>query len=188
MISGKAKGRPLKAPSGNKTRPTADRVKEAVFNVLSPYLAGSHVLDVFAGSGGLGIEALSREAASAVFLEADRKALAIIKENIAKTDLDNALVIGGDSLKSLALLQNSGQGYLFDLVFLDPPYNKGLLLPVLQALQDSRLLAEEAIIVVETAAKLEENFACSYYRQVKSSRYGDTQIIYLLNERSAQSG
>ena len=121
VISGTARSVPLLSREGLDTRPTSDRVKEAVFNVLQFEIEGRSVLDLFGGSGQMAIEALSRGAASAVFVDQSKAAVALVKKNLEKTKLTGGRVVQGDSIAFL-----SGPGK-FDLVFLDPPYDSGLL-------------------------------------------------------------
>lgn len=126
IIAGTAHGQPIKAPAGRNTRPTTDRVREAIFSALTPFLAEAKVLDAFAGSGALGLEALSRGAAQAVFCEQARAAQIVIKENLVRTKLDKqAVLLGGLAEQQLARLAEKRPA--FDIVLLDPPYNKGLI-------------------------------------------------------------
>lgn len=180
VIAGKAKGRQLKAPKGQETRPTAARVKEAIFSVLSQRLPGSHVLDAFAGSGALGIEALSRGAAKAVFIEESTAGAAVIKENIAKSGFsEQSRVYTGDFLRIIKSWPSQGRER-FELVFLDPPYNKGLIAKSLSALADREILAEDALIVIETSAAAREYAQENgFFETIKESKYGDTAVIYL---------
>lgn len=189
IIAGKAKGHPIKAPKGRHTRPTADRIKEAVFSVLAPYIPGSRILDAFAGSGALGLEALSRGASQAVFIEADSSASRILSENLRHLGFqDQGRVLKGDSLKIIPRLKQRYQEEGFQLVFLDPPYNKGFLDKALKALVSGAILAPDAILVLETSSKVREPFETEGFAIIKESQYGDTAIIYLARERSAGYG
>lgn len=123
VITGSARGTSLKTLEGDTTRPTSEKVKEAIFSALQFELEGRRILDLFAGSGQMGIEALSRGAESAIFVDSDKNAVKIIKENLEKTKLsDQAQVFQGDSLAFLSMT-----GKIFDIVFVDPPYQTGLL-------------------------------------------------------------
>jgi 16S rRNA (guanine966-N2)-methyltransferase len=125
VITGSARGASLKAPEGLDTRPTGEKVKEAVFSMLQFELEGRRVLDLFAGSGQLGIEALSRGAASAVFVDSGRAALDAVKQNVEHVRFtDRARIINSDCVTYLASLAARGES--FDIVFIDPPYGKGL--------------------------------------------------------------
>ena len=131
------------------TRPTTDRIKETLFNMLSPYLYDCIFLDLFAGSGGIGIEALSRGAMEAVFVEKNPKAMACIRENLKYTRLDRkALTISSDVMTALYRLEGEKQ---FDFIFMDPPYNQELEKKVLEYLADSQLLSDEGVIIVEAS-------------------------------------
>lgn len=171
VISGRARGLKLLAPDGLGTRPTTDRVKESVFNILMPYIPCENILDLFSGSGGMGIEALSRGCKACVFVEKDKNALGIIHKNLEKARfLNEASVIAGDAFDYLKVCKIK-----FDLIFLDPPYNKGLLKPVFDSIYNNNLLRDNGVIVVETEISgetVEDNrFDC-----IKLARYGKTVI------------
>ena len=151
IVSGCARGTALIPPPDSRTRPTADRIKEDLFNIIAPSVAGSYFLDLYSGTGQIGIEALSRGAARAVFIESDKRAVELIHKNIAKSKLGDATVIRSDALRALRREDLSDQP--FDIVFLDPPYEKDELSEVLQALTDSRQLRDEALIIAEQAVK-----------------------------------
>ncbi len=155
IIAGSLRGRSLATPTGAATRPTADRVRQALFDMLAhtawagDALQGG-VVDAFAGTGALGLEALSRGAARAVFLERDRAALACVAANIASCRMTpRALALGGDALRPPALRPGWGGA---GLVFLDPPYGDGLAAPALSALLASGWVAPAALAVAEVAA------------------------------------
>lgn len=149
VIAGSAKRLQLKTLDGLDTRPTTDRIKETLFNMLSPYLYDCIFLDLFAGSGGIGIEALSRGAMEAVFVEKNPKSMACIKENLKHTKLERkALTISSDVMTALYRLEGEKQ---FDYIFMDPPYGQELEKTVLTYLSDSSLLAEEGVIIVEAS-------------------------------------
>ncbi|MCL2816816.1 MAG: 16S rRNA (guanine(966)-N(2))-methyltransferase RsmD [Clostridiales bacterium] len=174
IIAGQAKGRRLAAPAGAFTRPTAGRVKEAIFSVLAAKTAGAVVLDAFAGTGALGLEALSRGAERAVFLEKTRAACESIRGNIRACGFeDKAILFPGDSLRNMPKLKEP-----FDLVFIDPPYTKGLLVPALRLVFGTLLLADGAVVVVETDAEGAEYLKALPLDILKESRYGDTWVIY----------
>ena len=157
VVSGNYGGRPLKTLDGKTTRPTSDKVRGAIFNMIGPYFEGGRVLDLFAGSGGLSIEAVSRGMDSAVLVERDRKAQAIIRENISMTK-------EADKFQLLAMEANQALGQLtgtFDVVFLDPPYAKEEIMDNIQQLCQRMLLAEDVMVVCETdkAVDLPEEIA-----------------------------
>ena len=171
VISGKARGLKLLAPEGMDTRPTTDRVKESVFNILMPYLPADSVLDLFAGSGAMGIEALSRYCGCCVFVENNRVSLDIIHKNINKAGLsDISKVVQCDALSFLSSA-NSG----FDLIFLDPPYNKGFLKPVFKLIHEKNLLNPDGVIVCETEYN-GETISDADFECIKQAKYGKTVI------------
>lgn len=148
VISGTAKGTVLYSLEGDATRPTLDRVKEALFNILQMDLQETEVLDLFSGSGALGIECLSRGAKKAVFCDKSRHAMEIIKKNLEKTHLTkNAITIQEDYQKALDLLQNE---YQFDFIFLDPPYTKDCVKVATDKIIAQGLLKEDGTIIIET--------------------------------------
>lgn len=149
VISGSVKGLKLFTLEGMNTRPTTDRVKENLFNIIAPYIPGSNVLDLFAGTGSLGIEALSRGANSAVFCDQNKQSIDIIKKNLQHTKLtEKSEVFLGEAqlmLKKLSQLSKK-----FDIIFLDPPYLKKIVPSILQNLEHYGVLDEKFIISVET--------------------------------------
>jgi len=154
VIAGKARRLLLETPAGLATRPTSDKIKETLFNILQPSLSGANFLDLFAGSGGIGIEALSRGARYACFVDHSRDALRCIKNNLNHTKLaDDATVYGMDWRS--ALLRMETEKRKFDVVFIDPPYDSTLAEDALRALAGSGLLNEDALVVVETSLKKE---------------------------------
>jgi len=170
IIAGSLKGHGIAAPKGTATRPTGDRVREAAYNLIGP-VADAAVLDLFAGSGAMGIEALSRGARRCVFVESDRTAAKVIDANLAKLRLTGALVLCKDAFQ--ALLEERAEARLYDLVLLDPPYG---VWPELQArLADALpgVLAPQGLLVVETAANLEPELPLTV---VTSRRYGSARI------------
>lgn len=172
VISGTARGTQLKTIEGLATRPTVDRVKEAIFSTIQFNIREANVLDAFAGSGALGIEALSRGASQATFVDASEACQRIILQNLEKTRLvDKAICLRGDILTLL-----KGQREAFDLVFLDPPYGQQWCGKVMQALVDYQLLSEDAIVIVEYNA--DELLAQNYgdLVQIKSYKYGNTEV------------
>lgn len=152
IIGGKHKRRNLLSVPGINTRPTTDRVRETLFNILSVDIPDACVLDIYAGTGAFGLEALSRGAKYAAFLEFNAKALSIIKKNIANLkEEQNSKVVRCDVTRKIAL-DDSFKGR-FDLVFMDPPYDKDMVKKTLINLRDSKLLANRAICVVEHSKK-----------------------------------
>lgn len=178
IVAGRHKGRKLAAPEGRGLRPTADRTRQAVFNILEHgiadfSLARARVLDAFAGTGAYGLEALSRGATQAVFIDVDAAALRILKSNIEALDEeDRAQVIKADVLKP------SRSAHGCDLAFLDPPYRQGLAEPALVALASAGWLAKNAVAVVEVSAK-EDFTAPESFAVVDERRYGAAKVYFL---------
>ena len=158
IVSGIYGGRPLKTLEGKTTRPTSDKVRGAIFSMIGPYFEGGRVLDLYAGSGGLSIEAVSRGMASAVLVERDRKAQSIVAENIQMTkEVGKFQLLKMDAER--ALEQASGE---FDLIFLDPPYAKEQIVADIEKMAEKELFSEDVMVVCETdkAVELPEEIAC----------------------------
>ena len=158
IVSGTYGGRPLKTLEGKTTRPTSDKVRGAMFNMIGPYFDGGRVLDLYAGSGGLSIEAVSRGMEQAVLVEKDRRAQGIIASNNQMTkESQKFQLLKMEAHQALSQLQGT-----FDLVFLDPPYAKEQIVADIEALAERDLLGEEVMVVCETdmAVDLPEEIAC----------------------------
>ena len=150
VIAGKARRLALKTVPGMETRPTTDRIKETLFNMIGADLIQTQFLDCFAGSGGIGIEALSRGASKAVFIEKNPKAVECIRENLSRTHLEEgALVLESDVIAGLKRLE--GRNYRFDLIFMDPPYGMELEKRVLEYLSGSPMVTEDTQIIIEAS-------------------------------------
>ena len=175
VITGTARGRRLKTPENYDIRPTTDNVKESLFNVLQFDIEGRRVLDLFAGTGQLGIECLSRGAASATFVDKDRKAVAIVKDNLKTCGLKGTGV-QGDALSFLA------EGRRFDLIFIDPPYDSGLYLPVLERINSVDILSDGGIIVCETRRETELPEMRAPYRKGREYAYGKVKLCLYTKE------
>ena len=155
VIAGSAKSMPLKTIPGMETRPTTDRIKETLFNILQPYLCQCRFLDIFAGSGGIGIEALSRGAGFCVFIEKNRKAVKIIEENLKFTKLEGrARVLSQDAAAALLFLEGEEP---FDCIFMNPPYGKSLEEQMLKILSNVSYVDQNTLIIVE--ASLDTDFS-----------------------------
>ena len=177
VVAGEYGGRRLKAVPGMKTRPTTDKVKEAMFNIIGPYLEGGQVLDLFAGSGGLSIEAVSRGADHATLVDRQYQAIKTIHENLSVTkEEDKFTVLKGDAYKMLNKLAKQEQG--FDYVFLDPPYKKQQILELMEKLKKLGLLNTDALIICETdqVADLPEELAD--FELIKKADYGITELTF----------
>jgi len=168
IITGSARGRRLKELEGMETRPTTDRVKEGMFSVLQFDIEGRRVLDLFAGTGQLGIECLSRGAASAVFVDRRADAVKLIRENLKITELsDRARVVSGDSMEYLKALREK-----FDLILLDPPYAEGLLEMAIAHIAKFDILAPHGIIVAEHPVDKALPALALPYKLHRTYRYG----------------
>lgn len=181
LISGSAGGIPLEVPK-SVTRPTQDRVRQAVFNMLGELISEARVLDLFAGSGALGLECLSRGATSALLVDQDRGACEVMKKNIAKTRLDGATVRQGDVFKTVAQLATASS--VFDLVFADPPYAHKPGDVDLSA----KLAAEESLqqiipaggnLILESLATRNTATFGQCWELVRERDYGSTRIVWL---------
>lgn len=168
VITGSARGRRLKELEGMETRPTTDRVKEGMFSALQFDIEGRRILDLFAGTGQLGIECLSRGAASAVFVDRRADAVKLIKENLKVTELqDRARVVAGDSMEYLKSLREK-----FDIILLDPPYAAGLLEAAIAHIARFDILAPHGIIVAEHPVEKVLPALEPPYRVHRTYRYG----------------
>ncbi len=179
VITGTAKGHKLKAVKGMDTRPTSDKLKGSIFNIIADRIEGSYVLDVFAGTGGLGIEALSRGAAGAVFMDKSAGCCSVIKENLAHTKLsDKAEVYVTDYAAGIEKLYKNGRK--FDLIILDPPYNKNFIQEALKIMINNDIMNENSVIVAEhsTSDKLPERIG--RLEAVDTRKYGDTSLTLFI--------
>ncbi|MGI6331970.1 MAG: 16S rRNA (guanine(966)-N(2))-methyltransferase RsmD [Zhaonellaceae bacterium] len=172
IISGKAKGHQIYAPKGFNTRPTSDRVRESLFNIIQPIIYDTNVLDLFAGTGALGIEALSRGAKHADFVEYWLPAVKIIRKNLNLTKLENQATVFYED--SIGFLKKSNSQY--DLVFVDPPYNTDLALQALNSLQERLKL--DGTIIVETGHIIEMPGTVGELSVQRKKTYGDTAIWF----------
>ncbi len=175
--TGSAKGKKLKTIPGIEVRPTSDKVKAAVFNTIGQDLTGSHFLDLFSGTGGMGIEALSRGADLSVFIEKNIVCVKIIYENLKITGLDQrAVLLKTDIFRGLAKLSRENKS--FDFIFLDPPYFKSLYIPVLEAISEGEFLKRDGFLIVEHSKQILMPEKVFSLEQGKIKKYGDTMITY----------
>ncbi len=182
VISGKVRGLKLNTPKNDDVRPTTDRVKESLFNIINSYIMDSEVLDLFAGTGSLGIECLSRGAAGCVFVDSSRESLQVVKSNIKKARMENESIVINttyqDAIKKLSI-----QNKKFDLIFMDPPYYKDMFVDALSRIGENNLLQEDGLIVVEHDSKeiLPEQIGNIIKTKIK--KYGNTTItLYQMEE------
>lgn len=169
IITGSLKGRRLKSPKNNDVRPTSDKVKEAIFDMLYPYIQDEFVcMDVFAGSGNLGLEAISRGAMMCYFSDSSRESLALVKENVKYCEVeDKAVLLSGDFKSNIKRVHDK-----IDIFFLDPPYADRLIPQAIKTIDESGNLSDNGIIVCEHSYKeeLPEEILC--YKAIKNRRYG----------------
>jgi 16S rRNA (guanine966-N2)-methyltransferase len=177
IIGGEWRGRKLRFPDVEGLRPTTDRVRETLFNWLAPVIHGARCLDLFAGSGALGLEALSRGAAEVIFVDSDRRAVQSLRENLALLKDERGSVVQADALSFLRAGPRT-----FDVVFLDPPFRKELLQPCLELLCHNDWLSETARLYLEVEQELGEPQLPAGWDMVRSKKAG--QVIYGLATRS----
>ena len=172
VITGSARGRKLKEPQGNAIRPTADAVKEAIFNICQFDVEGRKVLDLFAGTGQLGIEALSRGAAECVFVDSSRDSVRLVQENLRRCSL-TARVVQCDSLGFLR------SGEKFDLVFIDPPYGSGLDARAMEAVKAFDILSKGGIMICESRPETLLPEFPAEYGSSRVYRYGKIKLTFV---------
>jgi 16S rRNA (guanine966-N2)-methyltransferase len=170
IISGERKGHTIFAPKGRDTRPTSDRVRENVFNIVAPWVEDARVLDLYAGSGAMGLEALSRGAAAVVFVESDPDAVRAIERNLDKLRLTGATVVRTGATTGLA--QEASAGRQYDLVLADPPYAMTDYETLARYLP--RVLADDGLLVLESSARIEPELAGLAVRTTR--KYGSTRV------------
>jgi 16S rRNA (guanine(966)-N(2))-methyltransferase RsmD len=177
IIAGAYKGRRLATPRGDVTRPTADQVRIALMDTLMPWLPGARLLDLFAGAGGVGLEALSRGAAHATFVERDARAVAALRDNITTLGVAaSARVIRDDVLRALTSLARAGER--FGLVFLDPPYETDLTARTLAALGEGTVVADGGLVVAQHRTKRAPAEIAGMLRAFRTRRFGETTLTF----------
>ncbi len=175
ITGGQSKGRVLTSPTGMSIRPTTDRVREAVFNIIGQDLSGLKVLDLFAGTGVLGLEALSRGARHVVFIDKSQQAIKLIKKNLATCKFQNSgTVLKNDLKKGLPASHLKQQD--FDLVFLDPPYRKDLITPLLKKISTANILSHDSCVVAELSKNEILPKTIGNLKMTDTRLYGDTRI------------
>lgn len=182
VISGSARGLKLKAPEGLDTRPTIDRIKESLFNIIANDLYDIDFLDVYSGSGGIGIEALSRGARSAVFIDSAKKSIDVIEKNLKSSRLsDSATVLKSDVFD--AILKLGRENKKFDIIFMDPPYKKGLVEETLEAIKNSKILADDGFIIAEQSSD-EKEIDVDGFNVYRVKKYNKIKMTFLENDCS----
>ena len=181
VIGGNARGRRLKVPKGQTLRPTAARVKEALFNILPHDLSGAKALDLFAGTGNLTIEALSRGATAAILVDASAESGNAIRENVRRLDLtDRTKVLIMPVARALRLLK--GQGETFDLIFLDPPYERQWIDKTLKIIAQGELLRESGVLIAEHSIREKVEPRYDSLALHDQRRYGSTLLSFFKQE------
>lgn len=177
VIAGTARSLPLKTPEGMDTRPTTDRIKETLFNMLQSRIGRAVFIDVFSGSGGIGIEALSRGASKAYFIENNKKALACIQENLRFTKLDkSSMIINADACSAVRRITEAA-----DIIFMDPPYASGLDNIVLESLQNASCVNEDTLIIIEAALKKDSSeYEDLGFKVTKEKVYKTNKHVFLV--------
>lgn len=177
VIAGTARSLPLKTPEGLETRPTTDRIKETLFNMLQPYVPGSIFIDVFSGSGGIGIEALSRGAKKAYFIEWAPGAVSCIQHNLAFTKLeDRGILIKQDALAGLAGIREEAA----DIIFLDPPYGQEYEQRTLELLKDMSYVTEDTLIIAEAELRTDFDYLAEIgFAVQREKRYKTNKHIFI---------
>ena len=182
ITGGQAKGRPLACLKGLLIRPSTDQVRQAIFNIIGQDLTGVKVLDLFAGTGSLGLEALSRGAVRVVFIDKARQSIDLIKKNLARCAYSSkGMILKRDLRKGLPFGHPSFEGG-FDLVFLDPPYGKGLLSPLLEALPTGKILLPHSRVVAESSKTESLPLSFGDLQMADERTYGDTKINFYVYE------
>ena len=186
VISGICKGLPIKAVPGSNTRPTTDKVKESIFNIIGPYFEGGLAIDLFAGSGSLGIEALSRGMDSCIFIEKDAKAIQTINENLKKCHLENqAEVYRAEASRAVKALEK--REVKIDLLFLDPPYQRIELYNLAETMIQKGLLSSDAIIMCEHEKTVDLPETIDTFSLTRRETYGSTIIsIYRMQKEEGE--
>ena len=178
IIGGLYRGRKIRTLDGADVRPTSDRLRETLFNILAPYLRDARVLDVCAGSGAVGLEALSRGARAVTMIESSRRALAVIEGNLQALDIAASVrLLNRDAIVALRQLEAEA-GSKFDLVFFDPPYASGLYASVLSQLASGNLLGEDAVVIAEYHARRPPEPAYGPLRRYREVKQGESALAF----------
>ena len=178
IITGKARGLKLTTPKNMDVRPTSDRVKESLFNIIGTKIVGTHVLDLFAGTGNLGLEAWSRGAEKVVFIDESQASLQLVRSNIAKAKAEKeTTVIKGNAVKEIADL--AARGERFDFIFCDPPYNKGLPAQIIEQVAKYDIVISGGYLIVEHSQHESLSELPLKLEIIRSEKYGETLISFL---------
>lgn len=182
IISGRSRGLKLNAPKNNDIRPTTDRIKESLFNIINSYILDSSVLDLFAGTGSLGLECLSRGAKECVFVDSNKESINVLNSNIKKVNfIKESEVLNRDFNNALNFLKEKNR--VFDLIFLDPPYYENMFIKAISNIDEFKLIHEDSMIVVEHDSKDEFPDKLGRLFKYKEKKYGSTTLtLYKLEE------
>jgi len=179
IISGKLKGRRLNTPRDNQIRPTTDKVKESIFNMLMPYIEDAVVIDLFSGTGNLGLEAISRGAKHCYFGDKARESLLLTKGNIQYCEVENqSTLISGEFERVLERIHQKT-----DVIFLDPPYKAGLLENCLKKIEESEILSEDGVIVIEHGKQEILEDQIGIFTKIKEKRYGTILVSLFITAK-----
>ncbi len=182
VTGGTGRGRRLKTPAGSRVRPTSDKVKQALFNILGERMTGASFLDLFAGAGSIGIEALSRGAGRVVFVDASRASLQVVKQNIEQTGFEEQSQVVLSKVESF-LKKSSGS---YDIVFLDPPYSDAMQ-PLLEQIAGAGILKPDSIVIAEHFKKQPSPASAGGLSLYREAKYGDT-VLAFYKCRSQETG
>lgn len=179
VIAGKARRLPLTAPEGKDTRPTTDRIKETLFNIIQDDVPGSIFLDLFSGSGAIGIEALSRGAKKAYLVEFGKEPLKCIRANLAKTRLtEDAVVLPVEVTYAISKLEKTGQ--VFDIIYADPPYDKEFEPKIVDLIAHSGIVREGTMVIIESALRTQVDYVDEeVYELIKIKEYKTNKHVFL---------
>ena len=183
VTGGTGRGRRLRVPAGDRVRPTSDKVKQALFNILGDRVNGAEFLDLFAGAGGIGIEALSRGARRAVFVDDARRSLTVVRQNLVQAGMEGRGQVV--AAKAESYIRKAGEQY--DFVFLDPPYTTEIL-PLLELIAGSALLAPDAVVVTEHFKKQPSPTQAGDLMLFREAVYGDTVLAFYRWKGTGQEG
>ena len=179
IISGEHKSRRLVGGKKTRVRPTSDRVKESIFNILQEEVMGKRILDLFAGAGSLGIEALSRGAESVTFVDASSQSINVLKKNIKSLNLESrSTILRLDGLKAINKLKRN-----FQMIFADPPYLKGFVQRVIDSVAQSEVLEKNGVLILEHHKKETFSFPEEKLSVLRQKKFGDTVISFFLKKR-----
>ncbi len=185
ISSGDRRGRRLRSPRGRQVRPTSDFLRQAVFNILGLRVQGARLLDLFAGTGAVGLEALSRGASAVTFVERDARAAESLRGNVAALEFtDRVRLIAGDALPTLARLEAAGE--VFDIIFVDPPYAGDLVSRCMERLARGAVLSDNGVLVVQAFHKTALPERAGVLARLRERRYGESALTFYAKEEACR--